>query len=186
MKKISTIIFAASLTIFTAVSCNSQKVIVNREVESTSDGKMLLGPQTKSQLQKAPYSEWYNPEFEGYTVDEKAIAELRKEKLNSYNLTVVMGTWCGDSHRHVPRLMRILETLNFPENKLTIIGVNRKKEAPGGEEGPLNIQFVPTIIVQKYGKEIGRIVENPASGYIERDLVEILKKDNSTLKEIFK
>lgn len=185
MRKISTFIFAATLS-FTSFSCSSQKIVVNREVESTTDGNMLLGPQTKSQLKKAPYSEWYNPEFEGYAVDEKAIAELKKEKLTSYNLTVVMGTWCGDSHRHVPRLMRILETVNFPENKLTIIGVNRKKEAPGGEEGPLNIQFVPTIIVQKYGKEIGRIIENPSTGYIERDLVDILKKDNTTVKELFK
>lgn len=185
MRNFSTILFAAALSL-TSVSCSSQKTIVNREVESTTDGKMLLGTQTKSQLQKAPYSEWYTPEFEGYTVDEKAIAELKKEKLSSYNLTVVMGTWCGDSHRHVPRLMKILDAIKFPENKLTIIGVNRKKEAPGGEEGPLNIQFVPTVIVQKYGKEIGRIVENPSSGYIERDLVEILKKDNSTVKELFK
>ena len=185
MRKFSTLILATVLSL-TSVMCSSQKTVVNREVESNTDGKMLLGPQTKSQLLKAPYSEWYNPEFDGYTVDEKAIAELKKEKLSSYNLTVVMGTWCGDSHRHVPRLMKILEKVNFPENKLTIIGVNRKKESPGGEEGPLNIQFVPTIIVEKYGKEIGRIVENPSSGYIERDLVEILKKDNSTIKEIFK
>ena len=185
MRKFSTLIFAATLTL-TSVSCSSQKTVVNREVESTSDGKMLLGPQTKNQLLKSPYSEWYTPEFEGYSVDENAIAELRKEKLSSYNLTVVMGTWCEDSHRQVPRLMRILETLKFPENKLTMIGVNRKKEPAGGEEGLLNIQFVPTIIVQKYGKEIGRIVENPQSGYIERDLVEILKRDNSTIKEIFK
>ena len=64
--------------------------------------------------------------------------------------------------------------------------VNRKKEAPSGEEGPFNIQKVPTIIVQKYGKEIGRIIESPQSGYLEKDLVEILKKDDSSFKDLLK
>ena len=82
--------------------------------------------------------------------------------------------------------MKILDLLKFPENKLEIIAVNRKKEAPGGEEGIYNIQRVPTIIVQKYGKEIGRIVEYPTSGYLERDLLEILKKDNTNITEVFK
>ena len=97
-----------------------------------------------------------------------------------------MGTWCEDSHREVPRLFKILEAANYPENRVTMIAVNRKKEAPSGEEGPFNIQKVPTIIVQKYGKEIGRIIESPQSGYLEKDLVEILKKDDSSFKDLLK
>ena len=79
-----------------------------------------------------------------------------------------------------------MEAVNYPENKVNIIAVNRKKEAPGGEEGRYNIQKVPTIIVQKYGKEIGRIIESPKTGYLERDLVEILKKDNTSFKDLLK
>lgn len=175
-----------STILITVQSCAAQKVVVNREVESSTDGKMLVGTQTKNQLMIAPYSDWYNPEYEGYSVDKKAIAELKKEKLSSYNIVLILGTWCEDSHREVPRLMKILETVNHPESKLTIIGVNRKKEAPNGEEGIYNIQNVPTVIVQKYGKEIGRIVEYPTTGYIERDLLEILKKDNSNITDLLK
>lgn len=186
MKKITGILIALSTVFLTVQSCDAQKVVVNREVETTGDGKMLLGTQTKSQLTKAPYSDWYSPEHKEYAVDQNAVDELKKEKLGSYNIVLVLGTWCEDSHRQVPRLMKILESVNYPDNKLTIIGVNRKKEAPGGEEGIYNIQNVPTIIVQKYGKEIGRIVENPSTGYIERDLLEILKKDNSNIKDLLK
>ncbi|MCQ4034508.1 TlpA family protein disulfide reductase [Kaistella montana] len=186
MKKITkTLLFtAASLLAFQ--SCDSQKVVVNREVETTNDGKMLLGTQTKNQLQKAPYSDWYVKEHDEYAIDQKTVEELKKEKLNSYGITVFLGTWCEDSHREVPRLMKILESINFPEQKLTIIAVNRKKESPSGEEGVYNIQKVPTIIVQKYGKEIGRIIEYPTTGYLERDLLEILKKDNTNLKDLLK
>ena len=88
---------------------------------------MILGTQTKNQLLKEPYSEWYVKEHDEYAIDQNAVAELKKEKLNSYAMTIVLGTWCDDSHREVPRLMKILEELKYPEQKLTIIAVNRKK-----------------------------------------------------------
>jgi len=184
MNKFSKIILFSTTFFLTLQSCDAQKIVVNREVETTNDGKMLLGPQTKNQFLKSPYSDWYVREHDEYAIDQKTVAELKKEKLSSYSMIVVLGTWCGDSHREVPRLMKILESINYPEQKLTIIAVNRKKEAPGGEEGVYNIQRVPTIIVQKYGKEIGRIIESPASGYLERDLLEIIQKDNTSLKDL--
>lgn len=166
---------------------NAQKVVVNREVETQNDGKMLLGNQLKEQFLKAPYADWYTKEHDEYAIDQKAISELRKAKINTYSIMVFMGTWCEDSHRDFPRLMKILEELKYPDNKLTIIAVNRKKESPSGEESLHNIQKVPTIIVQRYGKEVGRIIEMPTTGYIERDLVQILKKDDtSVIREIFK
>lgn len=186
MKKYATILFAASTLFFFLQSCESQKVVVNREVKTKNDGKMLLGHQTKNQFLKEPYREWFVKEHDEYAIDQKTVEKLKKEKLNSYSLTLVMGTWCEDSHREVPRFFKILEAVGYQESKLNIIAVNRKKEAPNGEEGPYNIQKVPTIIVQKYGKEIGRIIESPSTGYLERDLLEIIQKDNTSIKDLIK
>lgn len=187
MKKLITNVAVISCLAFTAQQFSAQKVVVNREVETTNDGKMLLGHQLKDQFLKAPYADWYVKEHDEYAMDQKAINDLKKDKINSYNITVFMGTWCEDSHRDFPRLMKILEEVKYPDNKLTIIAVNRKKESPTGDEGRYNVQKVPTIIVEKYGKEIGRIIEMPTTGYIERDLVNILKKDDqSVIKEILK
>ncbi|KIC62963.1 TlpA family protein disulfide reductase [Chryseobacterium taiwanense] len=187
MKKLITNVAVISCLAFTAQQFNAQKVVVNREVETTNDGKMLLGHQLKDQFLKAPYADWYVKEHDEYAMDQKAINDLKKDKINSYNIIVFMGTWCEDSHRDFPRLMKILEEVKYPDNKLTIIAVNRKKESPTGDEGLYNIQKVPTIIVEKYGKEIGRIIEMPTTGYIERDLVNILKKDDqSVINEILK
>lgn len=186
-KKIITNIFTLSVLTLTMQQFNAQKVVVNREVETTNDGKMLLGNQLKEQFLKEPYSEWYTKEFNEYALDQKAVGELRKKNITSYNLIVFIGTWCEDSHRDFPRLMKILEEVKYPDSRLTIIAVNRKKESPTGDEVKYNVSKVPTIIVEKYGKEIGRIIEMPTTGYVERDLVEILKKDDgSVLKEIFK
>ncbi|MDR6462083.1 thioredoxin family protein [Chryseobacterium sediminis] len=187
MKKFITNIVAFSSLFLAAQQLSAQKVVVNREVETQKDGKMLLGNQLKEQFLKAPYADWYVKEHDEYALDQKAVSELKKEKIGTYDMIVFMGTWCEDSHRDFPRLMKILEAVNYPENKLNIIAVNRKKESPTGDESLYNLQKVPTIILKRYGKEIGRIVEMPTTGYIERDLVEILKKnDSSVIKEIFK
>lgn len=187
MKKFITNIVATSSLFLATQQLSAQKVVVNREVETQKDGKMLLGNQLKAQFLKAPYADWYVKEHDEYALDQKAISELKKEKLGTYDIITFIGTWCEDSHRDFPRLMKILDEIGYPDNKLTIIAVNRKKESPAGDETLYNIQKVPTIILKRYGKEVGRIVEMPTSGYIERDLAEILKKnDSSVIKEIFK
>ena len=91
------------------ISCNAQKTDPGTEISTQEDGKMLLGQQTKKQLLKEPYSEWYIKEHDEYAIDQNAIKDLKKAKINTYNITLVMGTWCEDSHREVPRLFKILE-----------------------------------------------------------------------------
>ncbi len=170
----------AKLTLLLALAAMSpslmaQKVIVNREVETQNDGKMLLGTQLRSQFNNAPYTDWFQPQYDNYQIDAETLVALKKKKLKSYNFIVFVGTWCGDSHREFPRLMKILDELGVHDNKVTIIGTNRKKESPNGEEGLFNVHKVPTIIVKKYGKEIGRIIEYPKSGFLEKDLLEIIQ-----------
>ncbi|THV58621.1 TlpA family protein disulfide reductase [Chryseobacterium candidae] len=187
MKKFITNIVAFSSLFLAAQQVTAQKVVVNREVETQNEGKMLLGNQLKEQFLKAPYADWYVKEHDEYVLDQKAVSDLKKEKIGTYDIIVFIGTWCEDSHRDFPRLMKILEAVSYPDSKLNIIAVNRKKESPTGDESLYNLQKVPTIILKRYGKEVGRIIEMPTTGYIERDLVQILKKnDSSVIKEIFK
>lgn len=186
MKNLSKILLASGLLLMISLSCQSKKVVVNREVTTQSGDNMLLGKQTLEQFSKAPYDTWYDVEHEGYALDAASMELLKKEKLSSYSITIFLGTWCHDSHREFPRFIKILEELKYPTQNLNIIAVNTKKEAPNGEEGLYNIQRVPTFIISKYGKEVGRIIESPKSGWIEKDLIEILKKDDKSIKDLFK
>lgn len=179
-------LLAAGVLIMSFQSCTAQQLVVNREVQTEADGKMMLGPQTLDRFTTQPYSDWYQKEFVEYAIDQDAVAQLKKEKINSFNITAFVGTWCEDSHREFPRLMKILKAVDYPMERLSVIAVNRKKESPNGEEGIYNIQKVPTFIVSKYGKEIGRIIEMPTSGWLERDLLEIVKKHDSSVKNLFK
>lgn len=164
------------LAFCSSIACYKDKEIYNRSVETEKYGKMLLGRQTKSQLRQEPFNSWFDEEYNSYEYDPQVLKELKKNNLNTSHITVFFGTWCGDTHRELPRLIKVLDAAKFPEEKLTLIAVNRKIETPNGEDVPYNIRRVPTIIVKKYGKEVGRIIEMTQSGSIETDLLNIIKK----------
>ena len=100
------------------------------------------------------------------------LAEIDLNILFICNITVVLGTWCSDSQREVPRLYSILDYLGFPEKNLELICVDRKKDAAGTEVMDLSIELVPTIIIYIGEEEIGRIIESPVES-LEEDLVKI-------------
>lgn len=165
-----------AVVLSSTISCYTEKKVYNRAVNTEKYGKMLLGRQMKPQLLTEPFNEWYGSEYNEYEYDKDIIKQLQKNKINTYNISVFFGTWCKDTHRELPRLIKILDATRYPDKKLTLIGLNRKIESPDGEDVPHNIKKVPTIIVKKYGKEIGRIIETTKSGSIEQDLLDIIKK----------
>jgi len=161
----------------------AQKTVVNREVELQNGGKMLLGKQTLDQFHKEPYSNWFQEEYDSYVLDEPTLKELKKAKLSRYQITAFVGSWCPDTHREFPRFIKILEALKYPTNKLEIIAVSRRKESPEGEEVAAHLKNVPTFIIKRYNNELGRIVESPESGYLEKDLLGILEAQRHSKKE---
>ena len=62
---------------------------------------------------------------------------------------------------------------NYPLSKVTMYGTDRAKTTKNGEEKKYNITLVPTIIVMKNGKEVGRITET-VKKTIEDDLAAII------------
>ena len=177
MKKFQHILWLGAVALSTA-ACAVKHPVAAQTPAVPATEKMLLGTQTKAAFTKAPYSEWYNPQHDSYQMDMAAIQQLKNNNLGSYDMVVTLGSWCEDSHREFPRMMKILEELNFPEKNLKIIAVNRQKVSPSKDEELYDIHRVPTFILKKGEKEIGRIVEFPQSGYLERDLLQILKKSN--------
>ncbi len=79
-----------------------------------------------------------------------------------------MGTWCSDSRREVPRFYKIMDEVGFAD--FDMITVNRAKQANGLEKG-YNLNYVPTFILFKNGKEIGRFVERVVNDSLENDLL---------------
>lgn len=135
----------------------------------------LLGYFNQSQLAQPPYSEFYLKGFGEYSYNEGVMTELKKIPADNLNIKIVMGTWCPDSRREVPRFMRIIDGWDFPANKIQFIGVDNGKRSPVGEYEGLGIERVPTFIIYKNNIEIGRIIENPITS-LEQDMLNILNK----------
>jgi tetratricopeptide (TPR) repeat protein len=137
----------------------------------------LLGVCTQKDFDREPYATWYKPNYENYTPTAEIITQLKKLKPSTFTLKIVFGSWCGDSKRELPKMMKVVNAAGFPEKNIQLIGVYDSlevyKQAPNREEKGLNIYRVPTFIVYQKDKEIGRIVEYPVES-LERDLLKIV------------
>ena len=153
---------------------------VNQLGKDTRGNDMLLGKCTKDALSKAPFSDWYRKNYDDYKVDGATVSDL-KLLLKDKTITIFLGTWCGDSKREVPRMMKILDAVAFPEKQIQLIMVSNHadmyKQSPQHEEAGKNIIRVPTFIFDESGIEIGRIIESPIAS-LEKDMLKILKKEN--------
>lgn len=94
-------------------------------------------------------------------------------------VTVLLGTWCPDSRREVSRLWRALdETGSMVPFEVEYVGVDRDKRDPAGRAAAAGLLYVPTFVVERDGREVGRIVEeSPAS--VEEDLLALLTGEAS-------
>lgn len=143
-------------------------------VDEKSGKPMLLGICDRTAFADSNFSWWFNSEFDNYSVDSVTLKNV-SDKLKDVKITIVMGTWCSDSRREVPRFFKILDKLSFDQKNLTLICVDRNKTTPAGEVEKLDIKLVPTFIFYKNDVEIGRIVETPKET-LEKDLVKIVLK----------
>ncbi len=172
------------LSVGVLVACTKQveaqvnTPIIHHEITKEYTEPMLLGHISVSAIQENSYANWFKPNWDIYTVDSGTVA-LLKPLLKRKKIDVFMGTWCDDSRMYVPRLIKILMTAGYDIQHLSLVAVGHNdelhKKSPEGEEIGKNIVSVPTIIVYKRHKELGRIVESPVES-IEKDLLSILQK----------
>ncbi len=141
-------------------------------IEEKSGKPYLIGICNREAFSDSNFAWWFNSNYDQYQVDSSEVIELKKE-INNYDITIVMGTWCSDSRREVPRFYKILDAIDYPSDKLTLINVDRKMKSIANEVDKMNIEYVPTIIIYRNEKEIGRIIETPED-ILEKDLLLII------------
>ncbi|NQU81891.1 MAG: thioredoxin family protein [Bacteroidetes bacterium] len=150
----------------------SQKV--NKVEYSERVGSMILiGECNRDAFTMEPFQEWYDFEYEEYTPEQTVIEKLKKHINDVLRIKIVMGSWCSDSQREVPRFYRIMDEAGIPDEKVELLSVNRDKVVPGMDISALKIERVPTFIIHDGLKELGRIIETPAET-LEKDFLRIL------------
>ncbi|MCU0304803.1 MAG: peptidylprolyl isomerase [Thermoanaerobaculales bacterium] len=152
-----------------------RRVETSSGVEPPPPTPVLLGELGWPEL--AALAGW-DEERLAYLPEAGAVARLRGA-LGAYRIVAVLGSWCSDSQREVPRLVRVLEEVDSDAFDLLLIGVDRTRRvddpvlaAAAGVER--TVDKVPTIVVlDAEGHELGRIVET-AERPIEQLLVELI------------
>ena len=173
------------ISLVTIYSCSVSKnvaspVLINQLSKDSRGNDMLMGKCTRDAFLQPPFADWFKSNYDSYVVDSFTCNFIRP-LLADKSITIFMGTWCGDSKREVPRVLKMLDCCGFPMKKLTMIMVSNKdslyKKSPQHEEAGRNIVRVPTIIIEQKGAEVGRIIEFPKTS-LEKDFLSILRKEN--------
>jgi thiol-disulfide isomerase/thioredoxin len=151
---------------------------VHQEINFSEQTTWLLGFFNLRQMKLEPHSAWFYKGYDDYQVNNEVIKNMEGIDIEGLTIKIVMGTWCPDSRREVPRFMKVIDTWKFPQEKLTFIGVDNGKRSPIGGYDQLDIQRVPTFIFYKNNVEAGRIIENPVTS-LEQDMVNILRGMNN-------
>jgi thiol-disulfide isomerase/thioredoxin len=169
MKIITTL---AMIALLTACSKTTYKWAVTDRNENIVIGKIDRNLLTDTQ--KFP---WFNKNYEAYNTAQSTDILYLTAFRDRVKFVAFGGTWCDDTWSLLPVFFRVIDEAQFPKNAVTLYAVDRNKKTLKDEATTYGITNVPTIIVYKDGKEIGRIVENVKKS-VEADLKEMLMATN--------
>jgi len=150
-------------------------------IEIEDRGPVLFGNVTRSYI-TTHINDWDRDYFE-YEPGAEVVGKL-EDTLLDVEIKIVLGTWCHDSRREVPRLWKILEQAGYPVDdvEMMAVGSSRFTTKMGVEQKLLDwsdavkayyeAERVATFIFYRNGEELGRIEETP-EGALEEDILKI-------------
>jgi thiol-disulfide isomerase/thioredoxin len=166
MKKILLI----ALTVFASLSLFAQSPEVSRDA---SGNKILVGFINPQQLASDTAFTWWAQNTTGYTPEASALQAFRAKK-DSIHILAFGGTWCGDTKYILPKFFSLTNASGLSPDRVTLLGVDQGKKTIQHLAETFNVVNVPTFIVLKNGKEIGRVVEYGTTGIWDKELGEIV------------
>jgi thiol-disulfide isomerase/thioredoxin len=175
-------LFYGMLLTVVLAGCATQKVggykVKYSVVPDTKPGahaKILKGIINKATLDQDTAFAWFRDNMKYGTADAAAVNAFAAKK-DLFTMVVFGGTWCEDTQNLLPVFYRLVEKSGYPESNITLVAVDRQKTSTHNLHTQYKITNVPTFIVLKDGKEVGRVVEYGSQGAIDKELGEIVSK----------
>ena len=170
-----TFIFIIALPLF--ISCSSSKLTASKDFIYLPDHetKILSGKINRTVLESDTTFAWFKENMQWGEADPSAVIAFKKNA-TKFSLVVVFGTWCHDSNNLLPKLYRLLDKSGYPESKVLLIAVDRNKKAYKNIQAKYNSSNTPTFIVLQNGKEVARVTEYGKTGFMEKELGEIIAR----------
>ncbi len=143
-------LFFLSLLVVVSVGCSSTE-------QPTSNSEPYSGVISAGQL-ITDYPQ-FRAAYEQYQPTSAEITAIKS--LSGKSLLVLFGTWCHDSEREVPRLLKLIDLSGVELKSLSLHGINYNKQEPSNLHRQYDLMFSPTIILLQGEVELGRVVEKP-------------------------
>ncbi len=135
---------------------------------------ILNGIVSKSDLRENPAFSWYSQNQKGYTPAASVLESMTAAK-DRFQFLIFGGTWCEDTQSILPKFFRLQELSGVQEKNISFFAVDRHKQTLGNMSNTFNILNVPTIIVLKDGKEVGRVIEYGKTGKWDQEVADLFK-----------
>ena len=132
---------------------------------NNNDDDFALGVISESQL-LSDFS-GFNEKFQAFSISEQE-QEIIAQWPETLQIDVYFGTWCHDSEREIPKLLKLLKANKHITP--TLIALDYQKEDPQALAKRSKVKYTPTIIVYRDKNkrdELGRIIERPNNSLIE-------------------
>ena len=146
---------------------------VNYEVSKDKGHKMLVGVINRSLIVNDTAFGWFKENSKYGQPDPIAVSIFQLEK-KKFTMLVFGGTWCEDTQNLLPKFYQLIDASGYPENQISLVAVDRQKQTVNNLNKLYKITNVPTFIVLKEGKEVGRVVEYGKEGDITKELGKIV------------
>lgn len=154
-------------------SCSVKKPLASAQVHayevSYDNGKVLKGLLKRADLENDTTFKWFSQNMQYGAANANAINAFRKNG-SKFQMVVFFGTWCEDSQNLVPVFYRLVDKSGYPDSSISLIGVDRGKTTLDNLQRAFGITSVPTFIMMKDGREVGRVVEYGKYGEIDKEL----------------
>ena len=159
---------------YKSVSCQTTLLhYYETSIDATTGSKVLKGLLTRADIERDTSFKWFKENLKLGQADATAVSAFEKNG-SKFQIVVFAGTWCDDSQNLLPVFYRLVDKSGYPDSSITLIGVDRLKTTLYNLHNAFHITDVPTFIVMKDGKEIGRVVEYGKYGQIDKELGEIV------------
>jgi len=138
----------------------------------TRDGEeLLVGKISREEL--VADNLLFSLNAEEYAPAAKVLEKIRKVG-GKIDFILFLATWSEDCLEEVPKLLCVMDMAQNPGFSLTIYALDRSLREEEGVAAQYGIRKVPTLVLVKNGKEMGRIVGPPRQS-VELDLLAILE-----------
>lgn len=132
-------------------------ILCGQAVVAEEQQQDAIGLLSSAQL-LADYAE-FAEEYRLYTPQPTELQQM--QALSGTRIVVLFGSWCHDSEREVPRLLKLIEGSGVKLESLQLHAVDRSKQHPANLHTQFALRYTPTFIVLRDGNELGRIIEKP-------------------------